>query len=407
MKYIFQDNLTEQEHDAFVTTHPLCNLLQSSKWALIKNSWMHKLVGVKNEQGKVVAASLVLIKPLPMHFTMFYLPRGPIMDFLDRELVSFFFTELKQLAKSEHCIFIKFDAGILKNSYLLENRTDMMLSSSLNIMKNLKDAGCIHQGFSEDMSETIQPRFQAPVFYDRLFEDHLPRHTKRHIKTAHKKHVTVKRYGEEMLPAFTRLMKLTEQRKHIALRDQNYFRLLLETYGPQDAFIYLAQIDLPFLLQDCEQRLNKLLQEMERAAGDAKKQTSFSQSIMMVKSEMEKIRGFMKEDGEKPYIAGALSVYYGDTAELLYMGMDGKYRKYMAPYLTHLIPMLDAFHRNCRLCNMGGLEGTLDGGLTKFKANFNPLIQEYLGEFDVPVNKFLYAFAHWAYRIRKLRRKHT
>lgn len=407
MKYIFQENLAEQEHDAFVTAHPLCNLLQSSKWAMIKSSWMHKLVGVKNKQGELVAASLVLIKPLPLHFTMFYLPRGPIMDFLDRELVLFFFTELKKLAKSEHCIFIKFDAGILKNCYFLENRTDMIVSSSRNIMKNLKEAGCIHQRFSEDMSETIQPRFQAPVFYDRLFEEHLPRHTKRHIKTAYKKHVTVKGYGEEMLPAFTRLMKLTEQRKHIALRDQNYFQLLLKTYGPQDALIYLAQIDLSLLLNDCEQRLNKLHQELDRTAGDAKKQKSFYQSIEMVKSEIENIRCFIDEDGETPYIAGALIVYYGDTAEMLYMGMDDKYRKYMAPYLTHLIPMLDAFHRNCRLCNMGGLEGTLDGGLTKFKTNFNPLIQEYLGEFDVPVNKFLYAFAHRAYRIRKHRLKRS
>ncbi|MXQ73253.1 peptidoglycan bridge formation glycyltransferase FemA/FemB family protein [Clostridiaceae bacterium DONG20-135] len=240
-KYQFQVNISEQEHDAFVTVHPLCNLLQSSNWAKIKSSWNHKLVGVRNEQGNLVASSLVLIKPLPLSFTMFYLPRGPILDFLDKELVSFFFTELKKLAESEHCVFIKFDAGILKNSYRLENRTDVTLSSSLTILNNLKASGCIHQGFSKEMSDTIQPRFQAPVFYDRLFEDHLPRHTKRHIRTARKKHVTVQTYGAEMLSAFTRLMKLTEQRKHIALRDQNYFQSLLETYGSQDAKIYLAQ----------------------------------------------------------------------------------------------------------------------------------------------------------------------
>lgn len=405
MNYIFQSDITEQEHDAFVCAHPLCNLLQSSKWAKIKSSWNHKFVGLRNEQGKLAASSLVLIKPLPLGFTMFYLPRGPILDFTNKELVLCFFKELKAFAKHDHCIFIKFDAGILKNSYLIENRTDVVRSSSLTMMNTLKEAGCIHQGFSKDMSAAIQPRFQAPVFYDRQFEEHLPRHTKRHIKTARKKHVEVSAYGEEMLPAFAHLMKLTEQRKQIALRDQNYFKALLTTYGPKDAKLYLAKLDLIALLQDCFDRVKTLRQELKRAHAE-EKQASLKQSIGKVEAEIRDIQQFIREDGKQPFIAGALTVFYGDTAEMLYMGMDGKYRKYMAPYLTHLTPMLEAFQRNCRFCNMGGLEGTLDGGLTKFKTNFHPIIQEYLGEFDLPVNKLLYPFAHWAFMMKKQRRTH-
>ena len=34
---------------------------------------------------------------------------------------------------------------------------------------------------------------------------------------------------------------------------------------------------------------------------------------------------------------------------------------------------------------MGGVEGSLDDGLTKFKDNFNPTINEMIGEFDIPV----------------------
>ena len=52
---------------------------------------------------------------------------------------------------------------------------------------------------------------------------------------------------------------------------------------------------------------------------------------------------------------------------------------------------------------MGGVEGDLADGLTKFKANFNPYINEFIGEFDLPVNRLLYRLSEWLYRIRKLR----
>ena len=63
--------------------------------------------------------------------------------------------------------------------------------------------------------------------------------------------------------------------------------------------------------------------------------------------------------------------------------------------------MKHAFARGCRYANMGGVEGDLSDGLTKFKANFAPYINEFIGEFDLPVNKVLYRFAHSAYQVRK------
>ena len=43
---------------------------------------------------------------------------------------------------------------------------------------------------------------------------------------------------------------------------------------------------------------------------------------------------------------------------------------------------------------MGGVEGSLDDGLTKFKDNFNPTINEMIGEFDIPVYPFMYRLIH-------------
>ena len=41
-------------------------------------------------------------------------------------------------------------------------------------------------------------------------------------------------------------------------------------------------------------------------------------------------------------------------------------------------------------CSFGGIEGTLDDGLTLFKSNFPMNVEEYIGEFNLVLNKPLY-----------------
>jgi serine/alanine adding enzyme len=62
-----------------------------------------------------------------------------------------------------------------------------------------------------------------------------------------------------------------------------------------------------------------------------------------------------------------------------------------------------AYERGCRFANMGGVEGSLDDGLTKFKDNFDPTINEFIGEFDLMVNPLLGPIALKAYNYLKSR----
>lgn len=54
---------------------------------------------------------------------------------------------------------------------------------------------------------------------------------------------------------------------------------------------------------------------------------------------------------------------------------------------------------------MGGVEGSLDDGLTKFKDNFNPTINEFIGEFDIPVYPIMYRLTQKEYEILKSKHK--
>ncbi len=87
--------------------------------------------------------------------------------------------------------------------------------------------------------------------------------------------------------------------------------------------------------------------------------------------------------------------------------MDEEYRQYNAPLITWFETARHAFEKGAKWQNMGGIENKLDGGLYQFKSKFNPMIEEFIGEFNIPVNPLLYRLSNTAYTLRKkLRSKH-
>ncbi|MGC4440440.1 peptidoglycan bridge formation glycyltransferase FemA/FemB family protein, partial [Streptococcus suis] len=99
--YTYKVGISAQEHDEFAKSSSQTNLLQSSNWAKIKDNWANERLGFYQD-GKLVASASILIKSLPLGFTMLYIPRGPIMDYNNKELVNFVVKSLKKYGKSKH-----------------------------------------------------------------------------------------------------------------------------------------------------------------------------------------------------------------------------------------------------------------------------------------------------------------
>lgn len=398
----FTDQLTREENDEFVKANPLCNLLQSSSWADIKSNWDHCYTGVKKD-GKVVASAMVLIKKLPLGFTLFYIPRGPIMDYKDQELVAYMLKELKKHGKKHHCLYIKMDPYILKNQYAIEDVNESISKECAQTMNVLRANGALHQGFTKDIMSTIQPRFQANVYAVENFEETLPRHTKRLMKDAAKRSVEIEMGGSSLVKEFAGVVAKTENRKKIALRNEEYFQKLMDAYG-DDAKILLARVNVKKLVENTQAALDTTKKELaELPENQVKKRHRLEEQQASQNKDLIEYKEIAAAvDGqEEMVIAGCLSIKYGPTMEMLYAGMDERFKKFMPQYSIYVKQMKWAFENGCHWCNMGGVEGSLDDGLTKFKSNFNPTIDETIGEFDLPVNKSLYKASEMAYKLRK------
>ncbi|MGT2926363.1 aminoacyltransferase [Streptococcus cuniculipharyngis] len=404
--YSYKVGISAEEHDLFVENHPQANLLQSSKWAQIKDSWGNERIGVYQD-NQLVAAAAILIKPLPLGFTMFYIPRGPIMDYSNQDLVAFVIKSLKELGRKHRAIFIKIDPSLhLKANPVNEETEENPLT--LSQVEHLTSLGLDWSGRTMQLAETIQPRFQANLYATDYRLEHLPKKIRQAIRTAKNKGVSISFGHLELVDDFAKLMAKTEDRKHIHLRNKDYYTKLLTTYGDQ-AYITMATLDL-------DEKENLLKAALTKSENDLAKYSQMANQsriknlqaeIQRLQKELDSIKQARTQGNRVLPLAATLSINFGKTSENLYAGMDEAYRSYNAPLLTWYETAQHAFDMGIDWQNMGGIENDLSGGLYQFKSKLNPVIEEFVGEFNIPVNPLLYKLAMLAYDWRKkLRSKH-
>ena len=403
--YRYQIGIPALEYDQFVKDHELGNVLQSSAWEEVKSDWEHEKFGVYREE-KLLATASILIRTLPLGYKMFYIPRGPILDYGDTELLSFVIQSIKSYARSKRAIFVTFDPSIcLSQSSIKHEKIEY--PENMAIIENLQRMGVRWSGKTDGMGDTIQPRIQAKIYKENFAEDKLCKSTKQAIRSSRNKGVEIQIGGYELLESFSFLMKKTEKRKDIHLRNEAYYKKLLDNFKDK-AYITLATLDIAKRLRELEEQLAKNL-ALEESFTESTR-TSKVEAQRRKKERLVEERAFLQrylnEEKANIPLAATLSLEFGNTSVNLYAGMDDAFKRYNAPILTWYETARYAFERGMVWQNLGGVENSLNGGLYHFKEKFNPTIEEYLGEFTMPTHP-LYPLLRLALDFRKtLRKKH-
>ena len=403
--YRYQIGIPTLEYDQFVKEHELVNVLQSSAWEEVKSDWQHEKFGAYRGD-KLLATASILIKTLPLGYRMFYIPRGPVLDYKDAELLNFVLQSIKSYARSKRAIFVIFDPSIcLSQSSIKHEKIEY--PENMAIIENLQRMGVRWSGKTDGMGDTIQPRIQAKVYKENFTEDKLCKSTKQAIRSSRNKGVEIQIGGYELLESFSFLMKKTEKRKDIHLRNEAYYKKLLDNFKDK-AYITLATLDIAKRLRELEEQLAKNL-ALEESFTESTR-TSKVEAQRRKKERLVEERAFLQrylnEEKANIPLAATLSLEFGNTSVNLYAGMDDAFKRYNAPILTWYETARYAFERGMVWQNLGGVENSLNGGLYHFKEKFNPTIEEYLGEFTMPTHP-LYSLLRIALDFRKaLRTKH-
>ena len=99
---------------------------------------------------------------------------------------------------------------------------------------------------------------------------------------------------------------------------------------------------------------------------------------------------YQKEGKDEVVTCGLLGAYNNGVMELFYMGNHPDYLHFYSSFRLYYEAIQRCAELKIPYCSFGGIEGTLEDGLTMFKSKWNMEVEELLGEFNMVLNPVLY-----------------
>ncbi len=407
MKYQFKVDVDEKEYDKFVRNFPSTSFMQTPAWSKVKTAWSHSYVGLY-ENDKLICGAMILKRNLFLGKKLFYVPRGFVVNYSDKKVLTKFIDEIKRYAKENGAIDIKIDPFICFNEDNIQNikknkGVEIRKSYTNNteeIVKELKKLGFVHGGYKKEVNAYIQPRYTMVIslkdkdgkFYEKEeLRRTFPKNTRNYIGTYHEERGVTFSYSKNKddVKDLISVLHCTEERQHIALRSEKYFKKLMVCF-PENAVLFFARVNIDKYVEF----LKKDMKEHENKKEFCEKQIKEALQIK-------------EKYGNNP-LAGATIVMMPTctsgikTASFLYAGTN-----------TEILPSLKItnglmFYRlcycleeKCDYCDLGGVDGSLEDHLSTFKSKFNPNVLELVGEYDLIISKFWYKLFNLLMNIRK------
>lgn len=400
--------LKETEYEKFIAEHKeKSHFLQSYIWGEFskkKKKLTPYYLGLENKNQQIVATALLLQKKLPLGYSYFYSPRGFMIDYLDRDLLSELTHKIKDYIKTKKAIFLKIDPPIIirKENYLGE---EQKLEYNVDtIFHNLSQVGFKHQGFTKNF-ETMQPRYTFRIDLEKTQEEidsHFSKTTKQRIQKAIRLGTKVRIGTEKDIDTFYNLMLLTEDRKDFVSYSKDYYEELFSIFNKKDNVkLFIGYLDFDEVLshlKEEEKEINKKIEEMDPTTSSKngkRKLKDYKTSLENLKKEIEKYQQAKEKYGKTIALNAHMIILYHEKAWVLYAGNHNVLTESYANYHTYYEHIKYCRNHNIKIYDQFGTIGDLDKnnkrmGLHEFKKKFGGDYIEFIGEFDYITNHFMY-----------------
>lgn len=220
------DPAAVERYSTFVRSHPLRAVSQDLRWGVVKDDWGQEAVYVERD-GELVAAMSLLVRKLPGGFSVLYAPRGPLVDWDDKELVLEILAQAEPLVRKHRAVMTKIDPEVEFTAEL-----DGWLRSQQGwVVKNV--------GAGKD--DLVQPRYCMIVRLQdgegrSLTEDELmakyDAKARNRVRTGKKKGVRTEAVDTEAgLVTFHEIYSYMARRNEITARGLPYFHRMREAFG--------------------------------------------------------------------------------------------------------------------------------------------------------------------------------
>ena len=217
-------SLTSTQWDDLIASRQ-GHLLQSWAWGELKSGFGWTAVRVE----AAGAAAQILFRRLPLGLTIAYIPKGPVVDWIDSERCQAIFSTIHSAARQHRAVFLKVEPDVSG----AEQNGDMPNA----VHGILRQAGFIP-------ADTIQPRSSLVIDIrgdEETILAAMKQKTRYNIRLAQKKEVTVHQGGAAEVDTFHHLATVTANRNEFGVHALGYYQTAYKLFAPDRCALFIAE----------------------------------------------------------------------------------------------------------------------------------------------------------------------
>lgn len=407
--------LNQEEFVQYLETHPLRTFFQLPAMDSLgeKGGWTSHYVGIKNDHQQIIAASRMMSCTTRFGKRIFYAPRGMLVDYENKELLTFFTQALKKFIKSKHGYVLHIDPPLLYKERDIDGNLVEGGFDHHQAYLNLQDLGYLHGGFIRHYEPSRQVRWGFVLPLENKTEDDILKgmkgNTRRTIGRAMHYGVTVRELGYDELDKFIHIMDSTSIRRHFSDRGLDYYQTMYQIFHDQGYVKYmLAEVHIDDTIKVLQADRAELLVKMQKENIRQKQLAELNRNIAAVDKKIATMNELKEKHGEHLELAAGMFMFYGDEVIYYYSGSYGEYMIFGGQHLIQWRMIQEALKQNKKNYNFYGIKGVFDPqdsdyGVYEFKKGFNGHVIEYIGDFFLPISSYYY-IEQLARKLKQLKR---
>ena len=398
--------LSEEQFNNFANNHKYSNIYQTISYAKVMKTegYDYHLLGFINNSNELIGATMILFKKVFLNYKMAYAPFGFLIDYSDNDLVEELTNRLKLLLIKQKFIYLKINPNIHCSERDKHGNIISYNPEVNDILEILQKNGYIHKGFN-NYFENEKPRWNAIVKLtasNKNIYKNLSKQTRNKINKAIRSGIEIEEGTKDDLPT---LYEFIKNKHHRSLK---YYNNIIKEYG-DDAKIYLAKLntekyvslskDLYEKELDINETLNQKLQEVSRKGKDIttliNKKMESDKRVSNYQASLIQATNLLSTYPDGIIIGGLLAIKNNNKLNMIIEGFNQTYRNFNPNYLLKWEIIKKANGEGYQYFNLNGIVGEFNeqnkySGLNEMKLGFNAQALEFIGEFDLIINKTVY-----------------
>ena len=381
----------------FANKHILKNFYQTKQYGeLMSHSDFDVMYIGGYENDELKAGSLILYKTIGPSMKYGYAPRGFLIDYYDEELLKRFTKKVKEFFLKKAYAFIKINPEITYSKIDFESQSKVINNKNSDLIKLLKSLG--YDKLKDNLYfESLLPKYTPVIYLPTYNFDDLDDSLIKSVEEAEANGLSLVHGSIEDIETFYKFIEYKDD------KTVKKYKLFYEIFHKDDmADLLFAELNYDTYVKylqkqysyetEKNEQINKEFNDNPQSIDLYNKKMRSDQILSRIQSKIAESNLKVQENVTKEILGGAFVVKHQGRITILISGHNKNFDICDTKTFMYYKIIEEYKKRGYLFFDLYGITADYSESnpykeLNKFKLKFKPNVFEYIGEFDLIVNK--------------------